>query len=183
VTNDRTKLAIEATIEVTSDRSKHGSQASSVDATQHLPRFYYRSEHRSQDRSRYRTEASKHRSEVWKHRRSEHRRIKEARSIKASIEASVEARTVEASTVEASTIEARYGSIDARYINIEEVGVASKERAPKRGASTSAHCFASPTGWTMALGVSGPSSIGLIASPVQQVGPWRSELMGPARYE
>ena len=74
VTNDRTKLAIEAIIEVTKDRSKHGSQASNVDATKHLPRFYYRSEPRSQDRSKYRTEAWKHRSEVWKHRRSEHRR-------------------------------------------------------------------------------------------------------------
>jgi hypothetical protein len=36
------------------------------------PCFYYRSEPRSQDRSKSRTEAWKHRTEVWKHRRNEH---------------------------------------------------------------------------------------------------------------
>jgi hypothetical protein len=78
VTNDKTELVIEATIEATNDRSKHGSQASNVDATQHLPRFYYRSEHGSQDRSKYRTEAWKYRSDI---------RAIDASSIEASNEA------------------------------------------------------------------------------------------------
>jgi hypothetical protein len=55
---------------------------------------------------------------------------------------SIEASSVKASTVEASTIEARHGRIDTRDRNIEEVGVASKKHAPKRGASKSAHSFA-----------------------------------------
>ena len=120
-TNDRAKRAIEGIIEVTKDRNKHGSQASNVDATKNLLCFYYRSEHRSQDRSKVRRHRrTEHRGtggvEASKKRTSkEHRRIEEARSIKANIEASAETRTVEASTVEASTIEARYGSINARY--------------------------------------------------------------------
>jgi hypothetical protein len=69
-------------------------------------------------------EACKQRNELWEHQRSkhwgDHRRIEEARSVKASIDASAETSAVEASAVKASTVEARCGSTDARHWSVEE---------------------------------------------------------------